>query len=105
MKTGDVTMHTVPTEILRQMGGNRFIAMTGAKDFLGSKDSLMFELPRLAKNKANKVRVTLSENDTYRVEFFRMKRFDFEKISEHSEVYCDMLTELFTNQTGLQTRL
>ena len=98
-------MHTVATEILRQMGGNRFIAMTGAKDFVGSKDSLMFALPRLAKNKANKVRVTLSDNDTYRVEFFRMKRFEFEKISEHSEVYCDMLPELFTTQTGLYTKL
>lgn len=60
---------TVSKTILEQLGGRRFIAMTGARDLIGGTNYLMFRLPRgLAKNGINKVKITLDWTDTYVVE-------------------------------------
>lgn len=91
--------------ILAQLGGNKFVAMTGAKSFVGIENGLMFMLPRGAKNKANKVRITLTPADLYKVEFMKIRGVELKTISAHEEIYCDMLQELFTKETGLETRL
>lgn len=36
----------VANEILRQLGGDRFVIMTGAKMILGGSDFLQFGMPR-----------------------------------------------------------
>lgn len=98
----------VAQTILAQFGGSRFIAMTGAKNFVGSDNYLQFDLPRgFASNKANKCRVTLDANDTYTVEFFKWnaRAFDMKLISSDSNVYCDSLRAVFTAETGLYTSL
>lgn len=99
-----MTMQVAQT-ILDQLGGNRFRAMTGAKDFVGSANSLMFRLPRAGKNGINKVRITLTPNDTYKVEFMKLRKLEVKTVSTHEEIYCDMLTELFEDHTGLYTSL
>ena len=94
--------------ILQQLGGNKFIAMTGAKSFLGSEDSLSFTLPRGFANKGiNKVRITLLSNDLYKVEFmkFNGRKMSIDTVSEFEDVYADQLRDLFTKVTGLDTRL
>ena len=98
-------MQTAQT-ILEQLGGNRFVAMTGATLFVGSDDSLMFALPaRFAKDGINKVRVTLNDSDLYDVTFFRIIGTKVAKIAEDFGVYADMLAQTFTARTGLDTRL
>ena len=51
---------TIAQTILAQLGGNRFLAMTGARLLCDLGDGLAFNLPRGAKNKANKVCIRLA---------------------------------------------
>lgn len=98
---------TTAQTILAQLGGNRFRAMTGADNFTGSADALTFSLPRGAKNKANKVRVTLTPADLYTVEFFRLARRALvcETVGTVEGVYADQLARVFETATGLRVSL
>lgn len=95
--------------ILEQLGGNKFIVMTGAKNFMAAKAGLHFHLPTrgvCAKNRARYVHIDLDlSTDTYTVKFMRLKKFDVVTISEHSLVHAEDLRNLFTEQTGLETSL
>lgn len=94
--------------ILRQLGGNRFIAMTGAKDFVSNGDALRFSLPRgFACNKADRVVISLTADDLYRVEFFKWnaRKLESRPVSSHDGIYCDMLRRVFTAETGLDCTL
>ena len=53
----------VAKTILAQLGGKRFIAMTGANSFTGSADELTFKLPTRGKMRA--VKIKLEPSDTY----------------------------------------
>lgn len=94
--------HVVPQTILSQLGGNRFIMMTGAKNFVGSEDALIFDLP-----KGHKMRITLTAMDDYDIEYFKWNRkaFDLDTIKKVTGVYCDNLQDIFTSITGLYTKL
>jgi len=94
----------VAETILAQLGGNRFIAMTGAKDFLGDASALHFRIPR-NRTKANRVTITLQADDTYSIEWFSVRGFD--KIVKRSfdGIYADQLRRLWESETGLLTSL
>ncbi len=97
---------SVAKTILAQLGGNRFIAMTGASSFSSGPNVLTFRLPaRMAKNKVSAVRITLDPSDTYTVEFLKMVKYECVTVSKHENIYFDMLQELFTRETGLYTSL
>lgn len=98
---------TVSTTILQQLGGSRFVAMTGAKNLVGSSKDLMFRLPaRFAKDGINAVRVELTPADTYTVKFLKVAKFgEFKVIAEFDDIYADQLQDVFTRTTGLATRL
>lgn len=104
-------MSVVADEILRQLGGQKFIAMTGASSFAGSKNSLSFKLPGKAgfvRNGIRGVLITLDASDTYTVEFGKVTkrpRMEYVVIAKHTGVYCDNLREVFTAETGLDTSL
>lgn len=91
--------------ILQQLGGNKFIAMTGAKNFVGSDDYLMFSIGRGAKNSINKVKITLDSNDTYTVEFAKMRGINYTVVKTVSGIYFDQLQAVFKRNTGMDTRL
>jgi hypothetical protein len=92
--------------ILQQLGGSKFIAMTGAKHFLAGANTLSFRLPpHFAKRRINHVRVVLDENDTYSVFFGEAHGTRYTIVNEHQMVYADNLRTLFTEQTGLDTSL
>ncbi len=103
-----MTDKTVAMEILKQLGGNRFIAMTGAKNFLCDKNSLSFKIGRNAAS-VNYIRIELEPSDTYSVKFENVKitkKGVIRKEIHNSEgVYFDGLQELFTSVTGMHTRL
>lgn len=99
---------TVANTILQQLGGRRFRAMTGAKDFVSSDDALSFTLPRgMAKDGINRVKVTLTPADLYHVEFYRYapRKRTLEARGEFSNVFCDQLRTVFEDRTGLLTAL
>jgi len=96
----------VSRTILEQLGGRRFIAMTGARDLIGGTDYLMFRLPRgLAKNGINRVKITLDWTDTYIVEVMMLGPVACEIIEKSDFVYADALQETFKRLTGLDTHL
>ena len=96
--------------IMEQLGGGRFIAMTGARDFIGDEPNavLAFALPgRLAAKGINKVRVTLTPADLYTVEFFKLARRGLvcETVETVEGVYADQLGRVFESVTGLAVSL
>jgi len=99
---------SVAQTILQQLGGRRFVSMTGARDFVGEGNSLLFRLPeRFAKDGINKVRVSLGPLDTYTMCFLKcnFRKHTFQIIAEHSGLYFDQLQSVFTEVTGLDTSL
>ena len=99
----------IANTILAQLGGRRFISMTGARNFIGGESCLMFSLPAgFAKDGINKVRITLDWTDTYIFEALKVSRgpeLKFETIEKLEYVYADDLEDIFTNITGLDTHL
>lgn len=108
--------------ILNQLGGGRFIAMTGSKNFKAVRGGLEMTLAKNA-SKANRLKITLTGLDDYIMEFYRFTPYRVvirdkgpqpgvytypEKITpvkEYQHIYCDQLQELFTEITGMYTRL
>lgn len=107
---------TVANEILRQLGGNKFLIMTGANHLIRDTYSLSMKLPRNM-SKANRLTIELQADDTYKMRFrkhtpdrLNKKTFEFkpgkiEDIKVFDSVYYDQLQELFTSVTGMYTHL
>lgn len=100
--------------IMMQLGGRKFTVMTGAKDYMAIDDGLTFRIPgTMTKKHINKVRIILDPSDTYTVTFHKIQKvrgkfvggYDCKQIAEHSMVYDDMLQDIFTAETGLDTHL
>jgi hypothetical protein len=94
----------VAETILHQLGGRRFIAMTGAKSLVGSPDALQFRIGK-ADRGINSVRVVLTVQDDYRMEFYRYRAGTLTLIEARDGIYHDQLAIAFTQATGLTTSL
>ena len=99
----------VATIILQQIGGRRFVAMTGSHDFINLGNGLRMSLSR-NKTSANRLEIIYDEGaDLYNMRFFRFsvhhEPFDIKvkDIKNIEGVYCDMLEDIFTDVTGLYT--
>ncbi len=111
-------------EIISQIGGNKFLAMTGSKILHYGYDDkgyvyIMMKLTR-NKSKANRLKIQYNSMDLYDMEFIRIKKvlnkeysaigikiYDdvSETVKTYNDVYGDMLQDIFTEVTGLYTRL
>ncbi|TXH50894.1 MAG: hypothetical protein E6Q97_19510 [Desulfurellales bacterium] len=94
----------VAKTILSQLGGNRFLVMTGAKSLVGGANFLAFRLPR-ANDGINYVRVTLNGKDLYKVEYGRATVKGYKPIAGDDDIYAEDLVRCFEATTGLATRL
>lgn len=109
-------MNSVAETILTQLGWNKFIAMTGAKDFVADTNSLRFKIPRNG-SKANYCKITLGVDDYYIVEFikftpsrFYSKTFTYsepkwETLKTYSGIDAMQLVPVFESYTKLYTHL
>ena len=97
--------------ILQQIGGRRFAVMTGSRNFTDLGNGLLMSL---AKNmtSANRLEIIYDEGaDLYNMRFYRKtfskKTFESKTkdIAKYEGVYFDMLEYIFTEVTGLYTRL
>lgn len=102
----------VAQEILRQLGGGRFMAMVGGKNAFhgnfGGKPGLQVDIGKGAEGGINRVIVKLDRgSDTYDMEFWRISKrgMDTRKVSEVSGVYADDLQRIFTSRTKFYTSL
>ena len=93
----------VAQTILQQLGGSRFLAMTGARDLVSTEDSLSFRIPKA--NKVNRVTILLGDDDLYLVQFWSIRNLDARLIHESHFVFADNLRRTFTRYTGLETSL
>ena len=104
----------VAKEILNQLGGQKFIAMTGSKNFVGGNNSLSMHLTR---NKLNAKYLKIEQNslDLYDLTFSTCKKVldpvlgikvdAYVEIKVINNIYCDQLRSIFENETGLYTSL
>ena len=91
----------IAIEILKQLGGKRFMAMTGANQFIAGNNWMAFKLPR-AKNGNRRVKITLNSMDTYDIKFMSLGGKTNKVLKG---IYNDQLQEIFTNYTGLYTKI
>lgn len=95
--------------ILTQLGGNKFLVMTGSKD-LTEIDEYTLRM-KLSKNKsnANYLYVRLNAKDLYDLNFkkIQLKNGEYSEkvIAARCDVYCNNLQSVFTEVTGLYTKL
>ena len=106
----------IATTILEQLGGNRFIAMTGSKNFVADGNTLHMTLSK-NQSPANRLDITLTGDDLYDMRFFqytpgRLNRKTLEwksektvEVKEYSGVFDTMLRDIFTEVTGMKTSL
>ena|SRR5690348_11826864 len=96
----------VAETILEQLGGNRFIVMTGARGFLDAGNALRFRLPsNFASRGINAVSVTLNGADTYDLVFSKVRGSSVTEVAAVTHVYVDQLRDVFRSETGLDTTL
>ena len=101
---GKLTESRVAKTILQQLGGNKFIAMTGAKNLGASNKSLSMKIGRNSKS-INYVVITLKSSDLYDVEFIRIRGAKRTVVKKLKGVYADQLQTMFTKYTGMRTSL
>lgn len=102
-------------QMLLQLGGKRFLAMTGSHNLMAAARTqhnpnawLRMDLvPN--QGKVNRMKISLMPDDTYTVEFYHMRLVGIDPIitneQVHKWVYAEDLQELFTSVTGLDTSL
>ena len=61
----------IANTILSQFGGHKFIVMTGAKNFVAIENGIRFNIGQNG-SKANMVKVVLSGDDTYTMQFIKI---------------------------------
>jgi hypothetical protein len=104
-KTREERMEIAKT-IIGQLGGNRFSAMTGAKNFIADGEGLSFRIPgTYTKNHINVIRIFLAWDDTYSMMFENIRGAKRKIISKFEGIYNDQLLKFFTAETGLDTHL
>lgn len=98
-------MSQIAATIQAQLGGNKFVAMTGAHSFMATEVGLNFRIGRGAKSGINLVTIKLEPTDLYSIEFFRVRGFSVKSIAKREMVYADQLQSVFTSETGMYTSL
>ena len=89
--------------MLKQLGGNKFIMMTGAKHFGVGPKGAGFKIGRNSKG-VNFVRIDL-KNDLYDMEFFQVRAGKMKLKSKVKQIFADQLQDMFTKHTGMYTSL
>ena len=111
---------TIAEEILRHLGGRKFVVCTGCSNFHsdGEQDYLVMNIPRNG-SKANRCEIRFNHGtDTYTMRFYRHRNASFNmkiytktgngwidakdtELKTYDDVYCDMLREIFSDYTGM----
>ena len=88
--------------ILQQFGGKRSLLMIGGRALiLSGGKGLGIKWPgKPRKTKGNYVAITLQPNDTYDMEFFNVSQKAKKSVKKYTNVYADMLMDIFEKWTG-----
>jgi hypothetical protein len=92
-------------ETLKQLGGNRFIMMTGAKHFTFGKEGMAFKIGKNSK-RVNYVKIDLDRGrDLYNMSFDWVTIKGIKNKKKLKGIYADQLQDMFTKYTGMYTSL
>ena len=98
-------MSHVANEIYRQLGGNRFRVMTGAKNMVSLENGIGMRIGR-NKTNANYMEVVLNSMDLYDITFAKVTKMgEMKSVKTYDNVYNDMLVSIFESHTGMYTTL
>ena len=98
-------MSHIANEIYRQLGGNRFRVMTGAKMMVSTENGIRMRIGR-NKTNANFMEVSLNSLDLYDITFAKLTKMgEMKSVKEYENVYNDMLVSIFESHTGMYTTL
>ena len=98
-------MSDIANTIYRQLGGNRFRVMTGAKNMVSHEFALSMKIGR-NKTNANFMVVELNGLDLYDVTFAKLTKMgEMKSVKTYDNVYNDMLVSIFESHTGMYTTL
>ena len=94
---------TIAETIAEQLGGRRFVAMTGAIFFSqDGGDTLLVRFK--GSKKANILEVKLNGKDLYDMTFRKMRGTKLSLVETHDDIYCDQLESVFVRTTVLYTQ-
>ena len=92
-------------EALQQLGGNRFIAMTGEKHFVVGPNGMSFKIGRNSK-RVNHVTIDYDRGrDLYNMKFDWVTIKGIKNKKTLKGIYADQLQDMFTKYTGMYTSL
>ena len=94
--------------ILAQLGGRRFIAMTGAHSFSTNGNDLIFKIGHAVNangKRVNGVQIKLNSVGLYDMKFMFASVRGVTVVATENDVYFDQLQNLFEKHTGLYTHL
>ena len=94
---------TVANTIKDQLG-RKALAMMGAKNLVGDKNSLSFRIDRNSK-KVNGIKITLTPMDLYDVEFGAIRDTDYKIKYEAEGIYVDQLHDTIERNTRMYLSL
>ena len=98
-------MSDVANTIYRQLGGNRFRVMTGAKNMVSLENGIAMKIGR-NKTNANYMEIVLNELDLYDITFAKVTKMgEMKSMKGYDNVYNDMLVSIFESHTGMYTTL
>lgn len=103
-----MTNKEIAETILSQIGGRRFITMTGAKNFVAINSGLQFDLPKTphyVRDGISRLHIVLTPMDEYKITAYKIRGMSVKKISVTDGVHAPELAEVFTSLTGLDTHL
>ncbi len=95
-------MNTITQTIAAQIGARAFF-MLGTRAKFGDADSLSFDIRGCPL--FNRIRVTLSADDTYTVHFLKIRGLNQLAFLERTGVYADGLHQCIEHNTGLALSL
>jgi len=91
--------------IFDQLGGHKFIVMTGAKYLTDHGNALSMRIGKNSSN-SNYLKITLNSLDLYDIEFCKVSKFgEKNSVKEYNNIYAESLTDVFTSHTGMYTTL
>ena len=94
--------YKIAQEIMLQLGGKKFKEMTRSKSFHRTDNSIMFKIGMKTLNKSTHVKIVREPPYHYHnVQFFKIRGTKVTTVSEHLNVHCTMLINLFEKETGL----
>lgn len=97
----DIGLRLIAETIIRQLGGNKFIAMTGSRNFLYlSEGGVQLDV---GSNpcRVSRCVVRLNADDLYTVTFYRGRGLKLRELATVDQLTFDQLPEVFTRHTGL----